>query len=209
ERQDRPMTALLPAELAWYVTGRFYCANDGTLADYGYFLYLPAFGAPLFDGTPGETTAHFTFAAKPFDAGSLDNGALSLALDPVGEFSVYLQRRPAGNFDDPSSFAVGERIASFRRTSLVVGTTVDAASGASAQPLIGTNVFSARLIASTPFEFGGRRHDLAHSIGLGVTQFGTAATTPVDPPPKGFNLVLPFTGSAIALKSGAMVGNES
>jgi hypothetical protein len=28
------MNALLPAELAWYVTGRFYRATDGSLADY-------------------------------------------------------------------------------------------------------------------------------------------------------------------------------
>lgn len=193
------MTALLPAELAWYATGRFYRANDGTLADYGYFLHLPVSDAPLFDGERGETTAHFTFAAKPFKALGVENGALSLALDPVGEFSLYLQRRPAGNFDDPASFAQGERIATFRRTSLVVGTTVAATAGAGTEPLMGDNVFSARLLSSTPFEFGGRRHDLAHGLGPGVTQFGTAATTAVVPPPRGYDLVLPFTGSAIAL----------
>jgi hypothetical protein len=193
------MTALLPAELAWYATGRFYRTNDGALADYGYFLHLPMFDVPLFDGEPGETTAHFTFAAMPFKSQSMDNGVLSLGVDPVGEFSLYLQRRPAGNFDDPASFAQGERIATFRRASLVVGTTVAATIGKTAEPLMGNNVFSARLIASTPFEFAGGRHDLAHGIGQGVTQFGTAAVTPVVPPPSGYDLVLPFTGSAIAM----------
>ncbi len=33
----------------------------------------------------------------------------------------------------------------------------------------------------------------------GVTQFGTAAATPIVSPPAGYDLVLPFTGSAIAL----------
>ncbi len=193
------MTTLLPAELAWYATGRFYRANDGKLADYGYFLHLPMFNVPLFDGKRGETTAHFTFAATPFKAHDIDNGALSIAIDPIGEFSLYLQRRPAGNFNDPASFAQGERIATFRRTSLVVGTTIAATTGATTEPLMGNNVFSARLIASTPFEFGGGRHDLAHHLGQGVTQFGAAAVTPVVPPPRGYNLVLPFTGSAIAL----------
>ena len=56
-----------------------------------------------------------------------------------------------------------------------------------------------RLVASTPFEFGGGRHDLARHLGHGITQFGTSAATPVAPPPKGYKLVLPFTGSAIAL----------
>lgn len=189
------MTALLPAELAWYVTGRFYRTPDGTLADFGYFLHLPFLDVPLFDGPRSETTAHFTFAARPFDAKAVDNGALSLGVDPVGQFSLYLQRRPAGTFDDPASFALGERIATFRRASLVVGTTV----AGSSVPLIGTNVFSARLIDSRPFDFAGGRHDLAAHLGAGVTQFGTSAETPITPPPAGYDLVLPFTGSAILL----------
>ena len=189
------MAALLPAELAWYATGRFYKTDDGSLADYGYFLHLPFLDVPLFDGKRGEATAHFTFAAKPFTSQPVENGGLSLGIDPVGEFSLYLQRRPAGNFDDPASFAKGERIATFRRTSLVVGTTV----GTTTVPLIGTNVFSAHLIESTPFDFGNARHDIAEHLGRGITQFGTSAETPILPPPAGYDLVLPFTGSAIAI----------
>jgi hypothetical protein len=190
---------LLPAELAWYATGRFYQATDGTLADYGYFLHLPFPDVPLFTGTPSETTAHFTFAAQPFTASGTANGALSLSLDPVGGFSLYLQRQPAATFDNPASFALGECIATFRRTSLVVGTTVTVSVNGTPAPVMGTNVFSARLIASTPFEFGGTRHDLGAHIGTGITQFGTAAATPITPVPAGYTLALPFTGSAIAL----------
>lgn len=193
------MVALLPAELAWYATGRFYKARDGSLADYGYFLHLPFLDVPLFDGKRGEATAHFTFAAKPFTSQPVENGGLSLGIDPVGEFSLYLQRHPAGNFDDPASFAKGECIATFRRTSLVVGTTVSAAIGTTTAPLIGTNVFSAQLTASTPFAFGNGVHDIAEHLSRGVTQFGTSAETPILPPPAGYELVLPFTGSAIAI----------
>jgi len=193
------MSALLSAELAWYATGRFYEANDGTLADYGYFLHLPFLDAQMFDGEPGETTAHFTFAAKPFKAQAAANGVLSLGLDPVGEFSLYLQRKPVGTFDDPASFAKGECIATFRRISLVVGTTVSDTIAGTTAVLFGTNVFSARLIASAPFDFGGRRHDFAHYLGAGITQFGTSAATQIEPTPVGYKRVLPFTGSAIAL----------
>jgi hypothetical protein len=195
------MNALLPAELAWYVTGRFYRAADGSLADYGYFLHLAGIEAEagLFTGPPGETTAHFTFAANPFHARDIVNGSLNLALDATGDFSLYLQRTPAGNFADPASFARGERIATFRRTSVVVGTTVDAATASPAQPLLASNVFSARLVRSEPFEFAGKHYDLAQILGHGVTQFGTAAPTPIVPPPSGYNLVIPFSGSAIAL----------
>ena len=193
------MAALLPAELAWYVTGRFYKTGDGSLADYGYFLHLTFLDVPLFDGKRGEATAHFTFAAKPFTSQPVENGGLSLGIDPVGEFSLYLQRHPAGNFDDPASFAKGERIATFRRASLVVGTTVSAPVGKQTEALIGTNVFSAHLTASTPFEFGNARHDIAEHLSRGITQFGTSAETPILPPPTGYDLVLPFTGSAIAI----------
>jgi len=84
---------------------------------------------------------------------------------------------------------------------MVVGTTVNAPAPAPAtsNPLISSNVFSARLVHSVPFEFAGKRHDLAKTIGYGVTQFGTAAATAVDPPPKGYDVVIPFSGSAIAL----------
>ena len=193
------MSVLLPAELAWYVTGRFYATPDGFVADYGYFLHLAGIDADLFDGPKGESTAHFTFAAQPFKPKGATNGALSLGLDPAGEFSIWLQRTPAGTFDDPSSFARGERIATLRRVSVVVGTTVN--TGSPAAPLFASNVFSARIVDAVPFEFRGTRYDLRDVLGAGVTQFGTAAGTPIQPALLNYTAVLPFSGSAIALKS--------
>lgn len=193
------MRPLSPAEIAWYVTGRFYRGEDGLLADYGYFLHLPFADCPLFDGPPGEATACFTFAAVPFAATALSNGALSLSMDAVGEFSLYLQRRPAGDFGRPESFAEGERIATFRRTTHVLGTTV----AAGATPSWIGNLFTARLVESRPFAFAGRRHDLGERIGRGVTQSGIAATAAATPLPKGCTLALPFTGSAVALGEAA------
>lgn len=191
--------SLLPAETAWYVTGRFYKAADQTLADFGYFLYLAGIEGALFSGAPGADTAHFTFAAEPFLATPVSNGALALSLDPVGAFSIFLQRTPAGDFDQPQSFASGDRIATFRRSSVVMGTAVAAGPGLQNQALLSNNVFSARLIDSTPFDFAGRRYDLRTLLGAGVTQFGTAAAVPVSPTPPGFVLAVPFSGSAIAL----------
>lgn len=190
---------LLPAELAWYVTGRFYLDHKktGNLADYGYFLHLAGIEhEELFTGKPGEGNARFTFAATPFSARGVSNGGLKMSLDPVGEFSLYLQRTPASTFDDPFSFAQGERIATFRRTSVVVGTTVANAAG---HALVASNVFSARLVESAPFELGGRHYDLAHILPVGVTQFGTAEGAPITPTPSGYEMVVAFSGSAIAL----------
>lgn len=132
--------------------------------------------------------------------------SLRLNCQPAGEFSLYLQREPSANFDDAASFANGECIATFRRASRAVGTTVGAGHGAKIKALVGTNVFSARLIASTAFAFGGGHHDLADHLGQGVTQFGTAGEAPVEPAPPGYVEVLPFTGSAIALGPGPTKG---
>lgn len=195
------MPTLSASELAWYATGRFYRAANGSLADYGYFLHLPFAAVPLFAGTAGETTAHFTFAARPFRDRTATNGSLSLALDAVGEFSLYLQRTPGANFDDPASFARGERIAVFRRSSMVVDTTLAAGTSATAtpQPLLIANLFTAWLVESTPFDWGGQRLDLGAAIGRGITQIGYASVTPVTPAPAGYTAVVPFTGSAMAL----------
>ena len=70
--------------------------------------------------------------------------------------------------------------------------------GSANTPLLALNVFSAQLVSSRPFELGGRRYDLRRLMPNGITQWGTAATTAVAPPP-GYTSVLPFVGSAIAI----------
>jgi hypothetical protein len=192
------MHAIPAAQIAWYVTGRFY-AKGTTLADYGYFLHLGGLTNLFADQITDEAHAYFTFAAQPFSPPKIPNGDLSLSLDPAGEFSIYLQRQPQGNFDQPETFAYGERIATFRRVGLVVTTTVERGSGNPPNALFASNAFSAQLIDSHPFEFAGQRCDLRTLLPRGVTQFGTAAETPISPTPAGFSVVLPFTGSAIAI----------
>jgi hypothetical protein len=198
---------LLPAQVAWYVTGRFYAADTGPILDVGYFLHLAGIDDQnLFDGAPGEATAYFTFAAAPFTASTMSNGGLSLALDAVGEFGIYLNRQPAGTFEDPASFGAGEEIARFRRRSIVVGATVagpgataSQAGGSPAPPaLISQNVFSAALLWSREFEHAGRRHDLGRRLPNGITQWGTASPQPMPPPP-GYTTSLPFVGWAVAV----------
>jgi hypothetical protein len=191
------MEAILPGEVAWYVTGRFYAAaKDGTLLDAGYFLHLQGIDGALFSGGPGEATAHLTFLAEPFTATSLVNGSLALGMDAVGEFAVYLNRRPAATFDDPASFGAGEEIARFRRVAIVTGATLGTGSGD--RPLFSLNLFSARLVSSRPFELGGRSYDLRRLMPHGITQWGTAAATATGEMP-GYTSVIPFVGSAIAI----------
>lgn len=190
------MEGILPGEVAWYVTGRFYAAADKTLRDAGYFLHLQGIDGGLFAGTPGEGTAHLTFLAEPFTAAPLRNGDLSLGLDARGDFSVYLHPHPSATFDDPASFAAGEEVARFRRVAVVTGATLGA--GSADTPLLALNVFSARLVHSRPFRLAGRTYDLGRLMPHGITQWGTAAVTPAAALP-GYTSIIPFVGSAIAI----------
>ncbi len=193
------MGSVRVGEVAWYVTGRFYVAEEqrkpgvSTVQDVGYFLHLQGVEGKLFTGAPSEGTARITFASEPFAARSISNGGLAIALDERGEFSLYFQRDPAATFDDPASFAAGEKIATFRRVSVVVGTSV----ATTAPNLIAMNVFTARLVSSRPFELDGRRYDLGELLPHGITQWGTAATEPVLAP-LGYASIVPFVGSGVA-----------
>ncbi len=186
------MHPLPTGQLAWYVTGRFYLAETSEAThDVGYFLHLQGLDANLFCAEPGEASAYFTFSANPFFAQAVSNADIALSLDPVGDFSVYFNPQPgAADFSDPSSFAVGEKIAVFRRAGMVVGATVGETS---------INVFSAELVASREFEFRGRRHDFKHLLPHGVTQWGTASTQAVSAPAPGYRKSIAFVGSAVAI----------
>lgn len=189
---------ILPGEVAWYVTGRFYKAADGSLLDAGYFLHLQGVDGGLFSGKRGEGTAHLTFLADPFTATNLQNGDLTLGLDAVGEFAVYLNREPCATFTDPASFGVGEEVARFWRVAVVTGATVG--SGSTDRALFSLNVFSAQLVASREFVLENRRYDFRRLMPNGITQWGTTTATPIaDAGAAGYPTVIPFIGSAIAI----------
>ncbi|WP_224243042.1 hypothetical protein [Hyalangium gracile] len=189
---------LRAASVAWYVTGRFYTTADKATQDLGYFLHLQGITGDLFDGAPGEQTAHFTFRSAPFKARPVTNGDLSLGLDATGDFTLYLKRKPGASFDKPDSFSDGEPIATFRRVSVVMGATLSASQHAKQSELLSLNVFTAALIWSQEFEFRGARYDLKQLLPYGITQWGDASPTPLAAP-AGFAQSFAFVGSAIAL----------
>ncbi|MBZ4333381.1 hypothetical protein [Corallococcus sp. AS-1-12] len=180
----------LVAGVVWYAIGRFYEALDGTVQDVGYFAHLGGVEGPLFNGPPGEATAFFTFRAEPFTPQHLTNGDLTVALDPVGRFTLYFNPEPRGDFSAPESFAVGQPIATLQRLSTVVGTAVGPLS---------SNLFSAVLCSSEDFVFRGRTWNLGRFLPRGITQLGTGSTAALQPTPEGYRSVTAFVGSAMAL----------
>ena len=193
-----PRARLGAARIFWYATGRFYVGADGTLQDAGYFVRLGELGTGWL-GAAGaaarpEGAAQLTFLAAPWRSTAVDNGDLSLSLAPPGDFTVFYHPAGGADFADPTSFARGQAIATFRRDGQVVTTTI--ASGRTR--LVGINVFTAELIASEPFTHAGVRHDLGALVPDGVTQWGVAGEDPLPDPPAGIVAVVPFVGSAVA-----------
>jgi hypothetical protein len=185
------------AQVFWSVTGRFYKAGN-TVFDTGYFVLInPLPFARMFSdpAQPSETTAYFTFSAEPFTTSTINNGGLALGIDDTGAFSVFYDEHPGkANFDDPTSFARGQRVATFRRTHIVAGVT--AAYPAPMSSIL-ANAFSAELVSSEPFTIADATYDFARLVPRGITQWGFAATENLIAPEK-YDLVVPFVGTAIA-----------
>jgi hypothetical protein len=186
---------VMPGRIAWYVTGRFYEDSEKRLQDLGYFLHLEGIRGSLFHGAVGEGTARLTFRSQPFAAGAVTNGDIQIGLDGRGEFSVYLNPEGGASFDDPDSFSRGCRVATFRRTSVVMGETLS--SSALGGFAISMNVFSAELVSSVPFEMEGAIYDFRELLPAGITQWGNLSgnALAVFPP---FTRIAAFTGSAVA-----------
>jgi len=185
-------------KVVWYVTGRFYLSPNNTLEDAGYFLFLDGIKGGLFSGAIGETTAHFTFRSQPFKSETVVNGALKLTLDTAGAFSLYFQEKPAANFAKPDTFSAGQEIARFRRVSVVMNQTLNANDEGTKPGLFTTNVFTATLVSSQKFSYQGKTYNPKKFFPNGITQWGTASPESVGKV-KGYDSVVPFAASAIAL----------
>jgi hypothetical protein len=84
------------------------------LTGYGYFTLVNGLGADQIffgPGAPSEGTARFTFHATARLTSLQRRGDL-FAAHADGRLDIYLRDTPGANFDDPSSFAEGRRVAS-------------------------------------------------------------------------------------------------
>jgi hypothetical protein len=174
------------SRLAWYALGRFWTAGEREVFDAGYFAHLELFadGEMFVPNQPvGPSSAHFTFFSEPFLLSRVQAGPLSISRDTVGSFYLFYQRQPQGDFTEPTSFAQGQRIASFRRPFMVVTEGVGN---------LELTTFSAELIESTSFEHCGQTFDLRELLPNGITQWsvGTGSSNETE---------ATFAGTAVAV----------
>jgi len=154
----------ISGRVAWYVAARLYGDASGAAFDAGYFPEIKGVPGPQFDPTASkpESTAHFTFSAASFKDVVVQNGDMSMSISQPGDWSLYFQEIPCGDFDDPPSFAKGRKIATWRRHGLTAG--MGTSHGA-------MTILTFDLVESETFHFKGRDYNLRDLFPQGVTQY--------------------------------------
>jgi hypothetical protein len=177
------------ARVFMYLIGRGYLnpvTGHGEVV--GYITHIDGIPGPLFSGPPSESAAFFTFRSDVFSIQPLPpNGDVVLSEVSAGTVSIYLNRNPNGDWNNPDTFSTGQLIATFRR-----GESVFVQIGPESH-----HVLSERLVFSQDFTFRDKE--------LNFGRLATAATfsefisnTPL-PAVEGFPVGLPFAANAVAV----------
>jgi hypothetical protein len=202
--------SLIPAEaqktptsaVACNFVGRFYLNPISLQGEVvGYFTNIHGIfngmSAPLFNGSPSENTAFFTFRSdvftlNPQPAGGLPaNGDLVLFLVSAGKFNIFFHPAPNCDWSNLDTFSNGQQIANFTRPEVL-----DLQFKSISQHMI-----TETLISSKTFTFNGYNYNFSELVPGGITLFETISNTSSLPALASYSIVLPFAGSGIAVAS--------
>jgi len=126
----------------------------------GYLVGIDPIDGSLFNGSPGENTAYFTFSTDLAQLTPLpNNNDVALDLVSAGTLSVYYNATPGADWNDPASFSRGKRIATFHRNESVfeqLGT-------------VSVHSLSETLMWSSSFQFGGQTYNFNRIAPNGIT----------------------------------------
>src|ERR1700730_2463982 len=97
EAQQIPSSAV-----ACYFVGRGYLnPSNGQGEVVGYFTNITGISGLLFNGSPSEQTAFFTFRSNVFSLTPLPaNGGFGLDLVSAGTFNIYFNQKPNGDWSN-------------------------------------------------------------------------------------------------------------
>lgn len=148
-------------EIVWHHVGRvFLNPNTGQFVYVGYLVHIDPIGGSLFNGSPSESTAYFTFSTDLAQLAPLpNNNDVALSLVSAGTFNVYYNATPAADWSDPASFSSGKLIATFHRKESLF---VQLAS-------VSFHSLSETLAWSSNFEFGGHAYNFNRIAPNGIT----------------------------------------
>lgn len=137
----------------------------------GYVAFIEGVDGLPFNGPPSKDTAYFTIrltggTPPPVPLPVEPDPELAVDVIPPGaKFTVFYNSSPDGrDWSDPLTFEEGTPIAVFEESALL------GAVGSGA----GLNLFSSRLIDSTPIDFNGQKIDFRKLVpnGVTITNFG-------------------------------------
>ena len=190
--------------VVWQHVGRIYVnPSTGAAIYYGYLVHINGITTSLFNGTPGEGTAYFTFRTDVLQLTPLPNNAdITLDLVSAGTFSVYYNPSPTGNWNDPDTFSSGTLIATFERQESLF-------------PIIGPlglHSLSESLQSSRNFTFDGQKFNFNRISPDGITFaqfFSSAPLTGLTGGYSGYAVGFPGAGAVMAVGSRLSVAGAS
>jgi hypothetical protein len=159
--------------VVWQHVGRVYLnPSNGQFVYAGYLVHIDAIDSSLFNGSPSESTAYFTFStgvAHPAQLTPLPpNNDVDLALVSEGTFNVYYNAVPSGDWSNPASFSSGKLVATFaRKESLLVEIGP-----------VGFHNLSETLMSSHNFNFDGKTYNFERIALHGITFSQFFSTAP-------------------------------
>jgi hypothetical protein len=158
------------SQTVWQHVGRVYLNPTTGMAVYaGYLTHINGMTSSLFNGSPSQATAYFTFSTDVLQLTPLPtNGDVALSFVSAGTFNVYYNASPNGNWSNPSTFSSGQLIATFARQQSLFPEIGP----------IGFHVLSETLVSGGRFEFDGVTFDFNKIAPHGITFVQFFSTTP-------------------------------
>ena len=165
-----PKTQQTPAgRTVWHHVGRvFLNPTTGKFVYVGYLVHIDPINGSLFNGSPSESTAYFTFSTDLAQLTPLpNNNDVALDLVSAGTFSVYYNATPAADWSNPASFSSGKLIATFHRKESLF-----------ADRAVAFHSLSETLMWSSDFEFDGQTYNFNRIAPNGITFAQFFSTAP-------------------------------
>jgi hypothetical protein len=129
-----------------------------------YFTDIPGISGPLFNGSPSEKTAFFTWRHDVLSLTQLPmNGSFGFYLGSAGSFYIYFNPNPNGDWSNLDTFSggnfPGNPIAQFSHPETLFFTN----------EFVSKHVHPEILVSSRPFTFDGRTYDFKNIATDGLT----------------------------------------
>jgi len=153
-----------------YFVGRAYLNSTGQGQLVGYFTNIKGISGSLFNGSPSEETAFFTFRSDVFSLTPLPvNGDIGLDAVSAGTFNIYYNINPKGDWTNPNTFSEGQLVARFSRSKslfLQIGP-------------VSEHVLSETLRYSRTFRFNNQTYSFSRLTPDGITLNQFVSNTPL------------------------------